>query len=326
MATLMALAGAMSCQKELTNDFIRENEGETVALTVSLQGETLITKATGIKEANEKKVKKMQVYVLDSSGAVESYKSATGESLTLSTTTGSKEIYALVNCPDYPAIASKTELLNTVSQFSANALDGFEMVGVLKKTITSTDPTEVVPVKRLVSKVVIGKISARFTSAAYSSLPFTVKAIYLINVAGDMNYGVDGTPSVWYNKSKYESSACDFMLYDGNLNRTVTSTTPYTVEHSFYCYPNPTSGDANGGTWSARHTRLVIETTLGQETYYYPITLPAIDRNKTYCVSELIVTRPGSTDPDVPVSTSSCTYSVQVEGWNAGLAPYVETI
>lgn len=324
-ATAFAVASILaSCQNELENQ--TDYAGQMVELNVALQGPDIVSKATSIIGSNETKVSKLQVFVLDSQGTVESYKSVSASSLTLSTTTGSKELYALVNSPDCATVKNKTELLAAVSNFSDNSLDSFAMVGSTKKTITSTDANAVIPVKRLVARISIGKITAAFSSPALAAKEFTVKKIYLINVAGDSNYGVSAAPSVWYNKMKYESSSVDSMTYDGGINAVVTSSAPHDVLHTFYCYPNPTANDANAGTWSPRHTRLVIETTLGDKTYYYPITMPVIERNKTYSVTELVVTRPGSDDPDKPVSTEECTYSVSVEEWETGLAPYVETI
>lgn len=324
IAAFAAVAALASCQKEFdAQPLAQDNQ---VLLNVSLQSPEAATKATSIVASNETNVNRLQVFIFDSSGAVESYKSAAGSSLTLSTTTGNKEIYALVNCPDCTSISNKTGLLAAISELSSNALNSFAMVGSLQKTVTGTDSDVIVPVKRIVAKISIAKITANFSSPALAAQEFIVKKIYIINVAGNANYGLTAAPSVWYNKSKYESGPVDALTYDGNVNATVTSSSPHSVAHSFYCYPNPTTTDANAGAWSPRKTRLVVETTLGGTTYYYPITMPPIERNKTYTVTELIVTRPGSDDPDTPVTTKDCTYSVSVQDWETGLAPYVETI
>jgi hypothetical protein len=47
---------------------------------------------------------------------------------------------------------------------------------------------------------------------------------------------------------------------------------------------------------------LVIEATLDGTTYYYPVSIPIIQSNKTYTISELKITVPGSLSPDIPVS------------------------
>jgi hypothetical protein len=59
----------------------------------------------------------------------------------------------------------------------------------------------------------------------------------------------------------------------------------------------------------------VVKATLGTDVYYYPITLPALESNKSYEIEELILTRPGSDDPDKPVSIQECTFQINVLGW-----------
>ena len=137
--------------------------------------------------------------------------------------------------------------------------------------------------------------------------------IFITNVAGDINFGETASPTVWYNKMAYSSEQAAFT-YDAPASA-LANNASYSTAHSFYAYPNPTVDDAEGGSWSARHTRLVIKVTLGTDVYYYPITLPALEANKSYEIDELILTRPGSDNPDKPVSFQDCTFQVNVVGW-----------
>lgn len=97
----------------------------------------------------------------------------------------------------------------------------------------------------------------------------------------------------------------------------------FPVEGALYAYPNPTeSRFENGiyigdeaGEWSIRPTRLVIETTLDGTKYYYPITLPALESNKTYEIENLVITRPGSDDPDIPVVVYDVPFKISILGW-----------
>ena len=98
------------------------------------------------------------------------------------------------------------------------------------------------------------------------------------------------------------------------------------VENAMYAYPNPTQSDnlegstgmykgPEGGPWSIRPTRLVIEATLDGQLYYYPITLPSLEYNKSYEISNLVITRPGSDDPDMPVVGFDVPFHITVNDW-----------
>ena len=43
--------------------------------------------------------------------------------------------------------------------------------------------------------------------------------------------------------------------------------------------------------------------------------MPALERNKSYEIELVKVTRPGSDDPDVPVSFADATFEVNVIDW-----------
>ena len=87
----------------------------------------------------------------------------------------------------------------------------------------------------------------------------------------------------------------------------------YSTQHTFYCYPNK-AADSDATSWSPRRTRLVLKTTLGTDTYYYPVTLPELENNKSYEL-ELTITRPGSDNADMPVSFEDCAFEITVKPW-----------
>ena len=87
----------------------------------------------------------------------------------------------------------------------------------------------------------------------------------------------------------------------------------YNTEHYFYCYPNAT----------ATKTRLVIEAEVGGYTYYYPITLNAVEANTAYTYN-LTITKLGSNSPDVPVADGTVNFTVTVKDWTVQNVP--ETI
>ena len=300
-----ALAALVACNKNEATPMQPQNQESLVPceLTVGICGS--MTKATAVTKENEAKVNNLQVFVFRGND-LDAYASVDNAmELTLSCTAGERVVYALVNAPDYSAVPGKAALLAKVSELSANSLTNFEMVG--SKTVTLPQSEKVsIDVNRIASRVVLKKVTRNFTSAALQSLDFTVDAIYIINVAGNTSYDLKAAPATWYNVAKFQSNDKVNSLLHDSVNKSVDNGASYPTQHAFYSYPN----DATDKT-----TRLVIETTLGETKYYYPINLPAMESNKSYEIAEVTITRPGSDDPDVPVSFEDATFSINVIDW-----------
>lgn len=316
MAAAAATFMIMSCTK--SNVPVPEEglTGEKVELHVGLEGMARNTKTTST--AGETKINSLQVFLFRQDGDLDAYGKAESGSVKVSTTTGMKDIYALVNAPDLSTVSKKAELLASVSELSANSLTNFEMVGNVSKEI-SASVSVTVPVKRIVARVGIDKITNRFSSPAYQDAEFIVKRIYIVNVAGDINYGLTTSPAKWYNPKEYKAEL-PALTADEQVNKSIAYNEGMSGPHYYYCYPNPTSKDSNGGDWTPRHTRLVVEATLEGKTYYYPIDIQGIERNKTYTVTNLTITRPGSLDPDTPVTSYECTFGIEVGDWELGFS------
>ena len=302
-ALAAAITALVACNKNDVEPMTPQHQQplEACELTVGISGG--MTKAAGVTTENEVKVNNLQVFVfrgdeLDAYASVDDAKE-----LTLSCTAGDRVVYALVNAPSYAAVSSKAALLAKVSELSANSLTNFEMVGNKSVTLPQAS-TVAIDVNRIASRVVLKKITRNFSSAALQALDFTVDAIYLVNVAGNTSYDLSAAPAKWYNlaENKDELSA---ILYDAPKAE-VANGGSHSVVHSFYAYPNDLSVNT---------TRLVIETTLGESKYYYPINLPEMAANKSYEIEEVVLTRPGSDDPDIPVSFSDAAFSINVVDW-----------
>lgn len=90
--------------------------------------------------------------------------------------------------------------------------------------------------------------------------------------------------------------------------------------------PNYWVGNDNNA-WKPELTKLVIETKLAGKTYYYAIPLVkresypegkiigGIGSNETFNFSEIVLTRPGSEDPDTPVSIAEVNFQLQIQDW-----------
>ena len=298
-----ALAALVACNKNDVAPMQPQNPESLVPceLTVGICG--AMTKATAVSADNEAKVNNLQVFVfrgddLDAYASVDN-----AQELTLSCTAGDRVVYALVNAPDYSAVPGKAALLAKVSELSANSLTNFEMVGSKSVTLPQSEKVSI-DVNRIASRVVLKKITRSFTSEALQALNFKVDAIYLINVAGNTSYDLSAAPAKWYNVAENKDELTS-LLYDAPASL-ITNGQSYSTAHTFYAYPNDLATNT---------TRLVIETTLGETKYYYPINLPEMAANKSYEIEEVKITRPGSDNPDEPVSFADATFSINVIDW-----------
>lgn len=286
---------------------------EKIGVTFSV--ETPLTKATISSDA-DKTVQSIQVFVFLGNN-LDVYGSNAGSSLTVQCTPGERDIYVLANAPALDKITTKDALLATASNLGNSSVKGcnsFEMIGSSSENLSLENSNITIPVKHITSRVVVSSVKKQFKSAALEALEFKIVNMYLVNVAGDCTYGGGAAPTLWYNKL----SDCNELpeITKDNVNVVVSASNPHSVTHTFYAYPNPTQNDSDLNTWSPRYTRLVIETQLGAETFYYPISLPKIESNKSYNISEIKITRPGSKNPDQPVSYLDCSFTVTVEPWD----------
>ncbi|MBR6857846.1 MAG: hypothetical protein IKM89_00415 [Bacteroidales bacterium] len=225
---------------------------------------------------------------------------------------GGYTAFAVVNPPASFAPAGYPELSTLAAAESAlrdNAPGRLVMAG--SRTITVPVPdgaTQHIGVDRLVCKAEIRKISVRFADPILAARRFVLKGIYLTNCYGKSRYDSDwdaaeigSDASLWYNRMGYHpGSGADGILAETGLDATVTADTPHVQRHTFYYYPNPLPEtlDSRSGNWDRRRTRLVLETEIGGRTYYYAVTLPASQRNRTYLIEEAIIRKLGSRDPE----------------------------
>ncbi len=91
---------------------------------------------------------------------------------------------------------------------------------------------------------------------------------------------------------------------------------------SLYAYPNENICNADGtdipsADADAKHvdTRLVVEATVGVKKYFYSITMPQMDSNKSYEIENLTITRTGSEDPNLPTVFYDGEFSITVNDW-----------
>ena len=325
LAAVAATLCTVACNKELTTAKV-ETPSEAVQLadlTLSIVGNAPATKSAAADfDDDHSEVSNVQFFVFDGE-VLDAYKKiGSATSTTMTVKAGDKTVWAVVNAPDISNVTTLTQL-KSVSSTLLNNASNFVMVGSDTATVPSEDPIEI-EVKRIASRVVVKKVTAAFSNPAYASMSCKLVKMFLINAPGDINLELTSAPTTWYAKRAYEAvtGLTDHLSTSGSNYELNTSA--FEAECRHYCYPNPTVADSQSTTWSARHTRMVIEVLLGSETFYYPITLPVLEPGKSYEIENLTITRKGSNNPDQPISLSDATFEISVKNWT--VVPVTEGI
>ena len=342
LSAALAAVVLSSCGKTVSLSPLPENgsEFESIVPTGSLHvtvGTEEGTKAS-LTGLNEKNVRCMQVFVFNAeTGKRETDRFVSANNLTITAPVGNKHIWAIVNHERFADMPTEAQLKSTVSDLSDNyAANGIYLVMAGEKDVTVTQeniPLEI-PVTRLATRIVLKKITRKFSDTYLKDCSFTIKDIYLKNVAGDTNFSLDKNgdewvipdPTVWYNKMRNENTASvKPLIFDNNLGISCEEGVEKTIDRVWYSYPNPTSGDSKASDWSARHTRLVIHAEVtgygnsGAIQSYYTFTLPVLKRNCSYEIAGITFTMLGKTndDDDTVTDTGTASITLNVKDWDS---------
>ena len=299
----------------------------SVEVVFSVLGET--TRATGTD--GEAAVDAWALLLYRDGRLAEAGTSSSGAEIRKTLPAGDYTAFAVVNPPasfDPAGYLSPGALAGAESALGDNAPGRLVMAGSRSVTVPVPDGSvQRIGVDRLVCKAGIRKISVQFADPGLAARPFCLKGVYLTNCYGKSRYGSDwaaedilSTASVWHNRMGFRSEAgLDALLAETGLDISITADRPHTREHVFYFYPNPlpASLDTRSGTWVRRRTRLVLEAQIGDRTYYYPVTLPESQRNRTYLIEEAVIRKLGSLDPekDEP-GVIDVTFSTSTDDWS----------
>lgn len=239
-------------------------------------------------------------------GVLDGQSSGTASSVTVGCTTGERDFIVAANM-DVSSASSRQEMEQIPIAIKDITPSGLPMSAFLHRKVEPVNPTVTVQLKRLVSKSYIKSITLDMESERLASLPFCLTAAYNTNVAADAS--IDGSFSGDYvNKLSWKGEAASMTRDDIDLD--MTKGQKYDTPHSLYMLPNPQDEDSFDRTsWSPRHTRTVVEATLGGTTYFYPVTLPVIGRNTSYQFENILIARAGSFHPEDPLSYLSIVFS-----------------
>lgn len=320
----------------------------TIELSIDADSglQTKAVEAYTTAQTYESQVNKVQVFVFGSDGKINYYKNL-GTSLTgsITTSSGSKTVYAVVNGPDLSTVGTLSELEAKAVDLSANsttASTGFVMAGKASCTVSSSSVNCAITVSRLAARVVLKSVTNALP-ASYGALK--IERVFLSNVVGNQNLAGTASPSTWYNKEgrKDESPLVESHIIDGSTYtascptltfKSVAQSVANGASHApstpyfFYSYANSSTASPAGfnATFAAQRSVLVVVATVDGAICYYPVVLDdaALVRNTTYTVG-LTINSVGSTDPNKPVEKGAINVTVTVAGWQAG-ATYDETI
>ena len=321
------LAAFSSCavpyQPEEPKVFFQE-EDSLVTVIFSASGSER-SKVTGVSEEAERVVDRWAVFAFDNRSGQFRYENASsGGPLPMKLSAGrSYTCYAIVNYPetgpgafDPASVRSTTDLTGKVAYLGDCRGTALPMFGSEEVTPVADSDTEVtITVKRLVSRVDLRGLKVDFSGKPHlESKTFTLRAIYLTNTYRTTRYGEDytfpelsSTRSAWYNtggwhRGEAAEAGIDVIVGDRSIDTVISAGSPYSREHSFYAFPNPTPASEDitqTESWTRRCTRLVIEATIDDDTVYYAIKVPSMTRNRIFAASSVVIHGRGSNDPEI---------------------------
>ena len=304
---VLAAVACCACSKGVAESSVKK--GEIVELSFSVP--VAATKVSGVIPEND--VESLQVFVFGTDGQVQSSGMAEENSLTLTCTTGDKNVAAIVNSPELQGVNTLEELKSRMSDFADNSIGHFVMSGLEPKTLLSSGPVEI-SVSRLVSKVTLKSVTRSFKLAQHQDMEFELLSVFLTNVPEQIGYCSAIQSGTLINEGESDMDAitlaCGDLLYD-EIGVPVAQNESEEIGNYLYCYPNMMSE-------TDKPAYLVAQTRLGETVYYYSVELPEMESNKCYNVS-LTVTMPGTLTPDVPVKKEDAVFSVIVSDWSGNI-------
>ena len=292
-----------------------ESEWEEVVIGINVL-DAGGTKAVGVVDGGpqENRINDVQVILFDAGGAADGY-AALGQQGTVRvrTHTGEHEVWAFSNFPSVAGIADKGALEALLVRLEDVSFGNMPLYGMKEVKITRGFEGTV-PLDHFLSRVTVSKITNLMENDILQAEEFRVLDIYLTNVPATVNVGKTAVASTWYNKMGLRNEM-DTFLHDAvpEGSQVIPLGSSYNVRHSLYSLPNIREEDDRGDAWSPRRTRLIVKAMVGSEVNYYPITLPVMQSNRSYNVSELVITRLGVLREETDLPFLAITFNMHVD-------------
>lgn len=336
LAAVAATLLLASCQEKV----IAPYEGPVV-MTVSLSCPThtadIKTKVAGEQSTNDVTIKNMQVFVFDqATGQIDlcsrkvfsPARTQTATSDAMTCTNGTKEIWALVNWPvDLTTadanVLSIADLKSRTAALSDNAADALIMSGyVANQAFDAPVKAVTVPVSRLCAAVVLKSVVNQMMVPAYQN-KVSITGAFLMNVPAVQNVegsiAASSAASPTTSWMAFYSRPTSALLNESFAAAPIAYGASHSTLHTFYTFANNyDSALGNSGKTEKSSTYLKVEMQINGQTKYYPVLLPALERNKKYEVTLTINHISNITDPTSPdlVSSAVLTPTVDVIGWS----------
>ena len=314
------------------------------------------TRATLILPENEQHIARWAVFAFDRESPWFAYAtSSSGAGVSLRLRAGRRySCYAIANYPTSGAgafnpasVRAPEDLTGKVAYLSDNTATSLLMFGTDEVTPSASayDPArgdalpseeKTIGVTRLVSRIDVSGIRVDFSGKPHlAGKAFVLRHIYVTNTYRTTRYSSDYTFSelsasrgAWYNtmgwhRGESPDGGMDALTADRGIDAPLSGSVTHATPHSFYVFPNPTPRSADNhdiSEWTRRSTRVILEATLGGDTVYYQVNLPAMQRNHIYSAQNIVIRGRGSNDPELlDFDPDVIDLSLVIDDdWNAG--------
>ena len=293
-----------------------------------------------LSPGGETSVQSLDLLVFRADGALESHVRVGSElSVEASLITGEELTYYIVaNLPAsrLAAVADRSEFLSTLTYLSDTAMGSMVMSGSGTLTLDGLGDVEVGPVglDHYACKISITDITVSWLSSFSTAPSCVVNRILVMNARTVVPLSGTATAAAdayWVNKLTDEevdpATMVGHLVY-ANPALAVLSSAKTSLGATLFAMPNASAGDENASDtpWAPRRTRICVELLIDGHSNWYPIDLPAMERNAHYVVSELVIMGPGTTAPDMGIDRTAVAFGVEVAPWtenavNAGTYP-----
>lgn len=313
-----------SCGKEIPS-----RPGGSVRVTFFV--EEPATKGS-MSPGGETAIHSLDLIVFRADGALENYvRTTAGSTVTTSLITGEELTYYVVaNLPAgrLATVANESSFLSTMTYMTDMSLNSMVMSGSGTVTLTGGGQEEEIgPVglDRYACKISITDITMDWLSDFVTKPVCTVNRVLVMN--GRTAAPLSGTATAtadayWINKLTDEEADADpasiigALAYE-NPNVALPSAQTVVLGSVVYAMPNSSTSEeiASDVPWAPRQTRVCLEVLIDGSPNWYSIPLPAMVRNTHYIVSDLVLTGPGTLEPDMGIDRTAVSFGVSVESW-----------
>lgn len=223
---------------------------------------------------------------------------------------------------DWAGISSLSYLSRQTVSLEEESLKHPFMSGTVKIAAGKESRYNTLDIRPLLSIVELRSICCDFRGRPYAGEPLEDVRVYLTNVNAECRVleESDILPSRILNAGRLREEDISSLKAPDLIVREIgqsIGTKPVYPGIQLICYPNNSATESPGTPF----TRLVIEGKVQGETFYWPLNINkddggyGIGRNEKY-IFDITITRKGTKDPDLPVSTEDIDIILNIGKWD----------